>query len=426
MFFSLFRKEISQQVISAKFAVMTLLVVILALLSVVVMVRDYQLRTDNYNILAPQEDDTVAIKRPAPMSVLVKGLDERMGRSITVWTIGVLEVGTSQSDANRLFALFREIDMEFVAQVIMSLAAIIFSFDMISREKRRGTLKLMLANGVGRAKVLLAKLLGALVVVAIPALVALLIGLLYMQFTVPEAFSGDFYSRMLVFAGLILLYVLAFISIGLFISSLTHRPAVSLVFAMLVWTLLVFVVPNAAFLVGRNIAGGETLEQQEVKVRHIWTSDVFKALNNLVPRRDFRERAMDTAGKLGSEYRHYINLAERRIGWVRLLSFFSPAGPFSFASWAAAGTGPEDSLEFKRDVLRYQSIAIEDAIKLLQIARGQDIGEPDFKARLFVEQRRPLTDALIEEVFPAAGALLFMALVFFIATFTAFIRYDVR
>ncbi len=226
MFFSLFRKEIAQQVISAKFAVMTLLVVVLALLSVVVMVRDYQLRVDNYNILAPQDDETVAIKRPAPMSALVKGLDERMGRSMTIWSIGVLEVGTSQSDANRLFALFRELDMQFVAQVIMSLAAIIFSFDMISREKRRGTLKLMLTNGVGRAKVLLAKLLGALVVVAIPALVALLIGLVYMQFTVPEAFSGDFYSRVLVFSGMILFYVVSFISIGLFISSLTHRPAV--------------------------------------------------------------------------------------------------------------------------------------------------------------------------------------------------------
>ena len=426
MFFSLFRKEIAQQVISAKFAVMTLLVVVLALLSVVVMVRDYQLRVDNYNILAPQDDETVAIKRPAPMSALVKGLDERMGRSMTIWSIGVLEVGTSQSDANRLFALFRELDMQFVAQVIMSLAAIIFSFDMISREKRRGTLKLMLTNGVGRAKVLLAKLLGALVVVAIPVLVALLIGLVYMQFTVPEAFSGDFYSRVLVFSGMILFYVVSFISIGLFISSLTHRPAVSLVFAMLVWALLVFVVPNAAFLAGRNIAGGETLEQQEVKTRHIWTSAIFRANNDPGPRKPWAERSKDMAGELATEYRHYINLAERRIGWVRLLSFFSPAGPFSFASWAAAGTGPEDSLDFKRDVLRYQSVAIEDALKLLAIARGSETGEPDFKATPFVEQRRSLADALIGEVLPAAGALLLMTLVFFAASFIAFMRYDVR
>jgi ABC-type transport system involved in multi-copper enzyme maturation permease subunit len=426
MFFSLLRKEIAQQVISAKFAVMTLLVIVLATLSVVVMVRDYQLRVGNYEILAPTDQDTVAIKRPAPMSMLVKGLDERMGRSIVVESMGLLEVGTSQSDANRLFALFREIDMQFVAQVIMSLAAVIFSFDMISREKRRGTLKLMLTNGVSRAKVLLAKLCGALVVVAIPALAALLFGLIYMQFTVPQAFTADFYLRVLVFAGLILLYVTAFISIGLFISSLTHRPAVSLVLAMLVWALLVFVVPNAAYLAGRNIAGGETLEQQEVKVRHIWTSAIFRANNDPGPRPPFAERAKEMAGELANEYRHYINLAEGRIGWVRSLNYFSPAGPFSFAVWAAAGTGPDDALEFQRDVLRYQSTAIEDAVKLLTIARGQDIGEPDFKPRKFAEQGRTLPEAVMDEILPGAGALLLMSLVFFALSFLVFIRYDVR
>ncbi len=163
-----------------------------------------------------------------------------------------------------------------------------------------------------------------------------------------------------------------------------------------------------------------------MKTRHIWTSAIFLANNDPGPRKPWAERSKDMAGELATEYRHYINLAERRIGWVRLLSFFSPAGPFSFASWAAAGTGPEDSLEFKRDVLRYQSVAIEDALKIQAISRGQDIGEPDFKATPFVEQRRSLAEALIEEVFPAAGALLLMTLVFFAASFIAFMRYDVR
>jgi ABC-type transport system involved in multi-copper enzyme maturation permease subunit len=425
MFFSLLRKEIAQQMISAKFAVMTLLVIILAALSTVVMVRDYQLRLDNYAILAT-DSDTVALRRPVPMSVLVKGLDEQMGRSITVWSIGVLEVGTNQSDANRLFSLFREIDMQFVAQVIMSLAAVIFSFDMISREKRRGTLKLMLTNGISRAKVLLAKLCGALVVVAIPTLAALLFALIYMQFTIPQAFTADFYLRVMVFVVLILVYVTAFICIGLLVSSLTHRPAVSLVLAMLIWALLVFVVPNAAYLTGRNIAGGETLEQQEVNVRHIWTSAIFRANNEPDQNKPWLERAKEMGNELANEYRRYINLAEGRVGWVRSLNYFSPTGLFAFAAWAAAGTGPEDSLEFLRNVLRYQSVAIEDASKLLAIARGQDIGEPDFKPRKFVEEGRPLTKAIIDEVIPGAGALLLMSTVLFAISFFVFTRYDVR
>jgi len=427
MFTGLLKKEIAGQILSSKFAVMTLLVLLLSAVSTTVMLRDFQLRMDNYELLAPKDDDTVALRRPVPMSVLVKGLDERMGRSITVEVMGLLEVGTSQSDANRLFALFHELDFLFIAQVIMSLAAVLFSFDMISGEKRRGTLKMMLANGISRSRVLLAKFFSALSVVAIPAVIAMLFALLYMQFLVPHVITGEFYLRAAVFLALTILYLGAFVAIGLLISSLTHRPAVSLVFAILVWALLVFVIPNATYMTGRSLAGGESLEQQEVNVRHIWTSEIFKRNNSPGPEKaPWAEVIKKMAGEMAAEYQHYINLSERRIGLVRTLSFLSPAGPFDFASWAAAGTGPEDSLNFKRDVLRYQSVAVEDAMTLRSIARNEPGAPTDFKARPFEQQPRTLAGALLDEIIVGAGALALMGVILFAASFFIFSRYDVR
>lgn len=429
MFVSLLRKEISQQLISAKFAVITVLVLLLAAASSVVMLRDYQLRLENYELLAPKDDDTVAIKRPVPMSVLIKGLDERMGRSMTVDVIGTIDVGSSQSSATRLFALFRELDLHFVALVILSLAAVLFSFDMVSGEKRRGTLKMTLANGVSRGTVLLAKWLGALLVVAIPALLALVIGLLFIAFAVPGGLSADVLARTALFGGTLLLYLAAFTCIGLLISCLTHRPAISLVFAMLTWALLVFVVPNTAALGGRLIAGGEGLERQEVKVRQIWTSRIFEIINNPDERPEggsFADVYKDMANEEANEYRAFVNVAEQRVGWVRLLSYLSPAGPFSFASWAAAGTGPEDELEFKRSVLRYHPVAVEDAAALLQMARNFEGAPEEFEARLFEEQPRELSAALVGEILPAAALLAGMALVLFAVAFFVFARFDVR
>ena len=427
---SLVRKEVAQQLISAKFAVMTLLVVLLALVSVVVMHRDYQLRLENYELLRPTENDTVAIKPPAPMSVLVRGLDERMGRSMTVETVGSIDVGSSQSAANRLFALFRELDMQYVALVILSLAAVLFSFDMVSGEKQRGTLKLVLANGVSRARVLLAKWLGALIAVAIPSAVAVLVSLLYLRFGTGMAMDGDFFLRTTVFFVLLLLFLAAFVGVGLLISCLTHRPALSLVFAMLAWGLLVFVVPNAAAMAGGIIVGGESLAQKEVKVRQIWTSEVFKAIND--PRsgtegfNPWDETYRRTAQRLAGEYRDYINLAAARVGWAKALSRLSPAGPFSFASWSAAGTSPEDALRFKRDVVRYQAYAIEDARILRSIARGFRGAPEEFEARAFEDHPRSLADAISEEIIPEAGVLAGMAMLLFAAGFFAFARYDVR
>lgn len=425
MFGILVRKEIAQQIITAKFSIITTLVVLLALISSAVMIRDYQLRVENYEVLKPTENDTVAIKRPLPMSVLVKGLDERMGQSITVSAFGGFTVGSSQSSANRLFALFRELDTHFIILVILSLAAVLFSFDMVSGEKRQGVLKLSLANGVSRGTILVAKWLGALVVVAIPALLAFIISLVAMQIAMPGAMTADFYLRIVVLTVITIVYLAATTAVGLLISCLTHRPATSLVFALLVWALMVFVIPNAAAMGGDIMVGGKTLAQQDVNVRHTWTSGIFKA-NVDTGGREWPEIRKDIAADLVSEFQDYINLTEARVGLTRTLSYLSPAGAFSFAAWAAAGTGPNDALDFKRDVVRYQAAAVEDANVLLAIARNHIEPPEGFQARIFSEQPRSLPDALTGEIVPATGILVLFSIVLFSICFFLFVRYDVR
>lgn len=427
---SLLRKEIAQQMISAKFAVMTLLILSLTLVSVSVMHRDYQLRLENYEILKPDGTATVAVKRPVLTSVLVKGMDERMGRSMEVENISTIRVGHSQRAANRLFSLFREVDFHFIALVVLSLAAVIFSFDTVSREKRLGTLKLMMANGVSRARILLSKWLGALIIVLLQTAIALLICLSYLHFAADESIGSDFYLRTGLFLLIIALYLAVFTGIGLLISCLTHRPSVSLIFALLVWAVLVFVVPNGAVMAGTLLSGGESLEQLQNKVDETWSREIFLFINKepgKYPRsNEWANFYEDNKGPVGAVYHDYLNLAENRINWVRSLSYLSPSGPFSFASWAAAGTGPDDELAFKREVLRYHSVAVEDAYKLVWKKRGFKEVPEDFSARLFSSDTRPLSDALLQEILPGIGALALMAAILFAVSYFVFVRYDVR
>ena len=61
---------------------------------------------------------------------------------------------------------------------VLSLIAILFTFDSISGERERGTLRLMLANSIPRHTVLLGKFLGALISISAPLTLAVLMNLL--------------------------------------------------------------------------------------------------------------------------------------------------------------------------------------------------------------------------------------------------------
>ena len=70
-----------------------------------------------------------------------------------------------------------QMDWAFLIGVVLSFAAILFTFDAISGERARGTLRLMLANSVPRHVLLGGKFLGALISIGLPFLMAVLVNL---------------------------------------------------------------------------------------------------------------------------------------------------------------------------------------------------------------------------------------------------------
>jgi ABC-type transport system involved in multi-copper enzyme maturation permease subunit len=427
MFSFLLKKEIAAQIISARFAVMLVLILVITAASAQVMVRDWQMRMENYEQLRPKASDTIAIKAPLPASILVKGLDERSGRSMTVNSSGMIEVGSSQSSVLRLVSLFSQIDLHFIISILMSLAAMLFAFDLVSGEKYTGTLKLMLANGVARSTIVTAKALAAWVLVAIPLALALLVNLVFIAFLAPTAFTGDLLARVPVLVLASLLYLAVFVLLGLLISALTLRPSTSLVLGLLVWAVLVFVLPNASSLAARNQAGGASLDLSEYRVRETWTKEIFR-MNQLPPeQRDWSTLTPTLAGGLGAIHREYLNQAARQVDLLGSLSILSPLGPYNFLAWGAAGTGPVDALHYKNAVLRYQGQAIDDAVALLQIRRGPNPEqEQNFRAQQFTYAPRTLEDLLAGELLPNAASLVIMLALLYALAAISFNRYDVR
>ena len=141
-----------------------------------------------------------------------------------------------------------KVDWAFIIAYVLSLIALLFTFDGISGERERGTLRLMLANSVPRHTVLIGKFLGALISVSIPFTLAVLMNLLMISTTSAVHLNIETWGRLGIICFIAILYACFFLALGLLVSARVQRSAVSLVILLLIWvTFVVFYAESACF-----------------------------------------------------------------------------------------------------------------------------------------------------------------------------------
>ena len=167
-------------------------------------------------------------RRPAELSVLARGLEDRMNRPVRFIAVkkyglqAVIDIGNSQ-ERNKLFVLYSSPDFLFVAKVVLSLLAILFAFGAIASEREQGTLQLILSNAVSRIQVLLGKFMGGYVSVMLPFLAAALIAVLLLALSPTVTLGAEAWQRIAFLLLATLGYIAIFFFIGLAISALTYR-----------------------------------------------------------------------------------------------------------------------------------------------------------------------------------------------------------
>ncbi len=132
---SIIRKEILSNLLGYKFSIITILSTILILVSIFVMYRDYYLAMENHDILRAESGDNVEIIPPTPLGIFTKGLDENLCRSFVIDPEGIEISNKKQKSVNDLFKLFTAPDLLYIIKVILSLCAMLFTYDMVCGEK---------------------------------------------------------------------------------------------------------------------------------------------------------------------------------------------------------------------------------------------------------------------------------------------------
>jgi len=409
------RKEILSNLSSYKFFVVLLLTVLLTATSFFIMHRDFTQRTADFQIIRPKPGEPIALLPPNPMAVFAKGLEDAMTRSFEIDVIGIT-VRAGQSSGNIIYSFFPAPDFLYVVRVVLSLVALLFGFDQVSRERERGTLKLILGSSVSRARVLFGKWLGNLLSLAVPFLLVTLLGTAFLLLDPNVRLSAGRLGRLVLILVLSLLYMSFFLTLGILISTLTRRSASSIVVLLFIWTLLVFVIPNLGTLLARQFVSVPSVRALSEKRRQTWTREVLLSLKG----GDWAGHMRATSDDNDRMEEDYRGKFDRLVRLSRDINRVSPAAGFLDAVSEIAGTGIGEESRLKREVVRYKN-SIIDKVIANRAASNKNAEYPAFR---YVP--RSLAEIFAQGALFDAAWLVFFNIISFALAFWAFIRYDVR
>jgi len=264
MFSTLIRKEILAIIAGPKFIATFLICSILILLSVFIGIQEYRIGVKSYQAgsqLSEQELQNLSswsrfslklFRKPEPLQIFISGVNNDVGRLTTLARTETTKLSNSAFSDNPIFAMFRLIDLNTIIMIILSLFAILFTYDAISGEKENGTLRLAFSNSVPKLHYILAKCIGSWIGMMAPLIIPMLLSLLFVFiFQVP--FTGDHWLKTLLFLGVSILYLTFFIISGILISALTKQSNISFLLLLVIWVILVLIVPRLGVMVAGNI-----------------------------------------------------------------------------------------------------------------------------------------------------------------------------
>ena len=253
-------------------------------------------------------------------------------------------------------------DWGFIIGYVLSLVALLFTFDAISTERERGTLRLMLANSIPRHTVLIGKFLGGLISISIPFTLTVLMNLLVISTSGDVHLNIEAWGRLGIIYFIALLYTCLFLGLGLLVSARVQRSAVSLVVLLLVWTTVVVFMPSTLASIANGLSSSpmssdefrKRSSQLKDELDELW--DKYYSPSDDTPE-DVREKI-----RLGSEivtrdaeqqeqlHEEQLNQQVFQMNRARAITRISPVTIFQHLLETFSGTGFERHLQFLENV----------------------------------------------------------------------------
>ena len=463
---NIIQKEILDNITSPKFVFTFLLCTILILLAVYTGITNYQAELKEYNsalalnrkslegqanYFALGQMGTKITKPPQVLSTVITGIQDAVGRNATVTIAYDPTLIDSKYDSNPVFAIFGPLDLTLIVKIVLSLFAILFTYNAIVGEKETGTLKLTLSNRVPRDQVILGKAIGSFISLLVPLVIPFLIGLIMLNIFPNVSLSGEDWGRIGIIFLFFLLYLSVFFTLGLLVSSRTNRSSNSLFILLFIWVTFIFIIPRAAVMVSRHIKPVPSIHEvnaekdaflkeiQEIsleerrkwmeanppsntpewqaKVR-AWAEEIQQ---DLTARIDAKNAELEDAFQAKRRSQQMLALNLSRI---------SPASALTFGALSLGKTGIHEHERFLNSIKTYKRIFTKWVnAKMMQTMNLDNMAE----------QPKPVLDDMPQHEFvpmslnesfslalPDLVVMILMIIVLFAGAFVSFLRYDIR
>ncbi|MFC1735562.1 ABC transporter permease [Candidatus Hydrogenedentota bacterium] len=468
MILQIARKELLAHILSFRFSVFLILLFLLTLGSVAVMTLKFNDEVASYrdgvsqidralseyaNIRDLQNAGLTSRKGPNRLGFFSEGIEKLLARPVSVVADTGVEIAPT-FETNPILSLFPTPDLIYIVNIVLSLIALLSTYDAVCGESERGTLKLVLSNSVPKYKLILGKWLGGYLSVILPFTVSVLAGLALIFALADVSFNSNDTIRIILLVLLCLIYISVFFNLGLFISSSTRRTGTAMMICLFAWVFIVLAYPNTSPMVARLFVSAQNPSELLGSIRaseRDLNSEYFQRRAEL----DKNDKAKFLAGlhdlkvDIGQRTRKekyelerdYIRQMQKQVDVAQVFSQVSPSSSFVLAASTLTRSGLRD---YERIIEYYDDYESEfrEALKELNKKAGkpgkkkiQDVlmaketnKEAAFDITVvpkFDFQGIALEEA-IENSLPGFVLLIVFNTVFFLGAFLQFIRYRVH
>ena len=244
------------------------------------------------------------------------------------------------------------IDWVFIIGVLLSLIALLFTFDAFIGEKERGTLKLVMAQSLPRHILLLGKFLGAMLALGLMLSLGVVVNLIIV-FALSQVNLGLVEAgRIVGMVGLSLLYLACFVGLGLWVSIRSSTTSSSLVGVLLLWTCGVLLWPATGGALAARVLVSEFEEELVLGFgfannntpAHQKLLQLKSTLNNRDLRNPDKVRQLADAQRAVRQFHQdredrFLAYSLSEVENARHIVRLSPTGCFQYGMEALAGTG---------------------------------------------------------------------------------------
>jgi ABC-type transport system involved in multi-copper enzyme maturation permease subunit len=470
-------KEFFDNILNLRFIVGLILCIIITLSCVIILSNDYRQEMKDYRArIALQDeflDNYAHTNRIGGMIVA-----QRPPEQFRPLVIGIpSDVDLGSFDDNPLPVLIPPLDLIFIVTIIMSLMAILFSYDAIAGEREKGTLKLMISNSISRANLLLGKWIGGTLSLLIPFIFSLLISLIYITMNPQINWDGSAWVTFFLLLLASIVFIATFYLLGLLVSSFSKYASTSILTLLFLWVIFILVIPNLSPYIAAQlyrIPSVNKIEKEVNRIQGIERDELGRKLSKKVAQKfeqqygpifidlqsltqnairqrtesdpDFKvmyeaytngvNSAWQEANRIQGEKANQIrreldNKSSIQTFIAKHIACLSPYSNYVYLATDLTGTGLRSLQYFGRLSSEYYQTIYPYLQNKEEQARQKD---PTYGSNSFLDvsdrprfvYREELLSNRLGVGLPYWGFLLFFNVLFFVMAFVRFLRYDVR